>query len=114
MKGLILLFVTMTLLIVVVPSEAAAQGKGHWRQDSSLGKKCGKFVNCHDARDGKWGNRGVSRGGYRDRSYSRNYRNGTYSNYHNRYGNRVYTTHRNRSYGNRTYGTYRVRRPIRY
>jgi hypothetical protein len=108
MKGLILLLVTMTLLIVVVPSDAAAQGRGHWRQDSSLGKKCDKFVNCHDARNGKWGNRGVSRGAYRDR-YWRNYRNGTYSNYRNRYGNRVYTTHRNR-----TDDTYRVRRPIRY
>jgi len=113
MKGLILLLVTVTLLIVVVPSEVAAQGRGHGRQDSSWGKKCEKFVNCHDARDGKWGDRGYSRRAYRDRTYGRTYHNGTYSNYNNRYGNRygnrIYTTHRTR-----TYGTYRVRRPIRY
>jgi hypothetical protein len=108
MKGLILLLVTMTLLMIVVPSDAAAQGRGHWRQDSSLGKKCGKFVNCHDARDGKWGNRDNSRRAYRNRVYMRNYRNGTYSNYHNRYNNRVHPTHRNR-----IYSTYRVRRPTR-
>ncbi|HJX93254.1 MAG TPA: hypothetical protein VJ372_22365 [Pyrinomonadaceae bacterium] len=112
MKGLILLLVTMTLLIVVVPSDAAAQGRGYGRRDSSWGKKCDKFVNCHDARDGKWSDRG-NRRAYGDRAYWRHYRNGTYSNYRNRtytnYGNRVYPTHRNR-----IYGTYRVRRPIRY
>jgi len=109
MKGLILLLVTMTLFIIVVPSDAAAQGRGYGRRDSAWGKKCAKFVNCHDARDGKWGNRGVNRRAYRNRVYMRNYRNASYSNYRNRYQNRIYTTHRNR-----TNGTYRVRRPSRY
>jgi hypothetical protein len=98
MKRLILLLSTMTLLSVVVPSNAAAQGRGYGRRDSAWGKKCTKFVNCHDARDGKWGNRDVNRRAYRNRVYMRT-----------RYHNRFYTTH-----SNRTYGTYRVRRPSRY
>ena len=39
-----------------------------------LGKKCGKFVNCHDARDGRWDGRGPRRGFRDDRYFRRNRR----------------------------------------
>jgi hypothetical protein len=105
MKGLILTLITMTLFFGLAASDATAQGRGHWGRESSWGKKCDKFVNCHDARDGRWDGRGPRRRENRDRIYWRSYGNGTYGNY--RY--RAYPTYRNR-----VYGTYRVRRPIRY
>ena len=43
------------------------QGNNHWK----WGKKCDKFVNCHDARDGRWDNRGPRRRlSWRTRHYS--------------------------------------------
>jgi hypothetical protein len=42
-----------------VSSDAMGQGRG--RRVSQLDKKCGKFVNCHDARDGRWDGRGPNR-----------------------------------------------------
>src|ERR1041385_2342111 len=49
--------VVLGLLIVLgVSSDAMAQGRGR-----GLGKKCEKFVNCHDARDGRWDGRGPDR-----------------------------------------------------
>ena len=36
-----------------------AQGRGNGRgAGSNIDKKCAKFVNCHDARDGRWDGRG--------------------------------------------------------
>lgn len=87
MKSLMLSVVAALLLAVAVPSATLAQGKGHgkglgkghgngdwadridrnrssrnWRNQSSRSrhydKKCGKFVNCHDARDGRIDGRG--------------------------------------------------------
>ena len=50
------------LLAVVVPTTAFGQGRGrgHGRGGifGSSHNKCGKFVNCHDARDGRWDGRG--------------------------------------------------------
>jgi hypothetical protein len=105
MKDLILVLAALSLLTVVAPSNAAAQGRGRGRNNSGLGKKCEKFVNCHDARDGRWDNRGPSRRTYRNRVHWRNYRNGTYSNYRNR-------SYRNN--GDRYARTYRHRRPVLY
>jgi hypothetical protein len=47
------------LIVLGVSSNANAQGRG--RRASGLGKKCEKFVNCHDARDGRWDGRGPDR-----------------------------------------------------
>lgn len=48
------LIVTMTLPII-----SFAQGRGNGRGPrSNLDKKCAKFVNCHDARDGRLDGRG--------------------------------------------------------
>lgn len=50
----------MLLMILSVPFESMGQGRGR-RVSSGLGKKCAKFVNCHDARDGRWDGRGPNR-----------------------------------------------------
>ena len=48
--------------MVVLPATALAQGRWHRNErGSGLGKKCGKFVNCHDERDGRWDGRGPRR-----------------------------------------------------
>lgn len=52
------------LLGLSVSSPALGQGRGHGRGHGGFGnsdKKCGKFVNCHDARDGRWDGRGPRR-----------------------------------------------------
>jgi hypothetical protein len=46
-------------LLFAVPAISLAQGRGNGRgQGPNLDKKCAKFVNCHDARDGRWDGRG--------------------------------------------------------
>jgi len=59
--------VTATLfamvLLLVVPSMSLAQGRGRGfgrgrGRGPDLFKKCGKFVNCHDARNGRLDGRG--------------------------------------------------------
>jgi|GEM_PF-1489743 len=58
----------MLLLAVAVPASTFAQGRGRGRDRySGADKKCGKFVNCHDARDGRWDGRGPRRNSYRNR-----------------------------------------------
>jgi hypothetical protein len=47
------------LMIFAVSIDANAQGRG--RRVSHSDKKCSKFVNCHDARDGRWDGRGPRR-----------------------------------------------------
>ena len=72
------------LLAVVLPATALGQGRGRgYRNRGIFGdrhNKCGKFVNCHDARDGRWDGRGPrgSRVGnivWRNRFRSRRNRN---------------------------------------
>jgi len=63
------------LLVMSVSADALAQGRGRGRGrgfDEGLGRKCGKFVNCHDARDGRWDGRGPRRNvTWSNRYYSR-------------------------------------------
>ena len=47
------------IVLTFASSDAMAQGRG--RRASNLDRKCGKFVNCHDARDGRWDGRGPNR-----------------------------------------------------
>ena len=51
--------VLVLLMVVSVSTEVLGQGRGRrvFRND----KKCAKFVNCHDARDGRWDGRGPNR-----------------------------------------------------
>ncbi len=52
--------VLFTLMVIVaLPIASYAQGRGNGRGGGpNLDKKCAKFVNCHDARDGRWDGRG--------------------------------------------------------
>jgi hypothetical protein len=47
------------LMIFAVATDTMAQGRG--RRAGNWDKKCSKFVNCHDARDGRWDGRGPNR-----------------------------------------------------
>ena len=65
------------ILVLVVPAVSLAQGRGYGRgrgRGPDLDKKCGKFVNCHDARDGRWDGRGPRSRGIRVGDIFRNRR----------------------------------------
>jgi hypothetical protein len=50
-----------SILVLVLPIISFAQGRGNGKGNGGgpdLDKKCAKFVNCHDARDGRWDGRG--------------------------------------------------------
>jgi len=47
--------------LVILSVSSAAMGQGRGRRVSQFDKKCAKFVNCHDARDGRWDGRGPNR-----------------------------------------------------
>ena len=50
----------LAVLVLIGGSyEASAQGRG--RGQSKEDKKCSKFVNCHDASEGRWDGRGPRR-----------------------------------------------------
>jgi hypothetical protein len=71
--------------LVLLPGAVLAQGRGH--EFRGFGEKCGKFVNCHDARDGRWDGRGPRQARFNERFYRR-YRFREYST--NRHGWRRY------------------------
>ena len=60
------IMIVALLLAIAIPVTALGQGRGrgHGRGNvgnigwSKYGKKCGKFVNCHDASDGRVDGRG--------------------------------------------------------
>jgi hypothetical protein len=60
------IIVLALLLLVTAASASFAQGRGRDRNRgnsdnwnwSRNNRKCGKFVNCHDARNGRWDRRG--------------------------------------------------------
>lgn len=52
--------VVVGLVMIFASSDAMGQGRG--RRVSRSDKKCAKFVNCHDARDGRVDGRGPNRG----------------------------------------------------
>ena len=60
--GLISMIILTLLLAVVLPTTALGQGRGRGHGRGGIfgdsKNKCGKFVNCHDARDGRWDGRG--------------------------------------------------------
>ncbi len=49
------------LLTMIIPVTAFGDRRGRGRGRNLDGRKCGKFVNCHDARDGRWDGRGPRR-----------------------------------------------------
>jgi hypothetical protein len=54
----LLIVVLMIASTFLLPSYGFAQGRGHGRGQS---KKSAKFINRHDARDGRWDGRGPKR-----------------------------------------------------
>ena len=73
-RNLIGILVLGLLMILSASSDAKAQGRG--RRVSQMDRKCEKFVNCHDARDGRWDGRGPNRRtGSTSLIYRRNRRN---------------------------------------
>ena len=108
-KLLMTIFLGLVLLLAL-PAVSMAQGRGRGRgRGPDLDKKCAKFVNCHDARDGRWDGRGPRRNAdYRRNIMFRNrvgYRNRSYST--NDYWRRRHLTGR-RTFGmDRRYRTYR-------
>jgi hypothetical protein len=63
----------MLMMILSVSSDVLGQRRG--RRVVGMDRKCGKFVNCHDARDGRWDGRGPNRRvGLSDRIFRRNRR----------------------------------------
>ena len=61
------------LMILTVSADVLGQGRG--RRVSQMDKKCAKFVNCHDARDGRLDGRGPNRRiSYSDRRFRRHRR----------------------------------------
>ena len=71
-KKLFGILVLGLLLSVGLSSEAMGQGRG--RRVSQWDRKCEKFVNCHDARDGRWDGRGPNRDFRFGNVYGRNRR----------------------------------------
>ena len=65
------ILVLSLLMVVSMATDAMGQGRGR-RTSRGSDKKCGKFVNCHDARDGRWDGRGPNR---RSHSFYRRRRN---------------------------------------
>jgi len=53
----IVLFALLVILVSSIVSYAQGRGNGQGA-GSNIDKKCAKFVNCHDARDGRWDGRG--------------------------------------------------------
>jgi len=58
----ILLVAASCLLLMTLPVVSSAQGRGRGLgRGHNMSWKCGKFVNCHDARNGRWDGRGPRR-----------------------------------------------------
>ncbi len=57
-----LVSIAMLALLLALAQSATAfadkRDKGQGRHHDKRDRKCGKFVNCHDARDGRWDGRG--------------------------------------------------------
>jgi hypothetical protein len=102
------------VLLLALPAVSIAQGRGRGRgrgYDWDNNKKCAKFVNCHDARDGRWDGRGPNsyrrNGNFLNRGDRVEYRNRSYST--NDYWRRRHSTYRRNSDMNWRYRSYRRR-----
>jgi hypothetical protein len=94
MRKLVMLTVAaVALLTMMTVSEASGQGRGRGHGNRGWDKKCEKFVNCHDARDGRWDNRGPRR-----RLTLRNRRSSPYDYVRVRRGNHGRRVHGDRFY----------------
>jgi hypothetical protein len=105
----ILFLVTLIVLAFALPATAFGQGRGGGQE-----KKFYRFVNGHDARDGRWDGRGrrMSRSSviYQPRPYYsyRTYTNGYPQTY---YGNQYYTYGSSQPYYTNRYYSFRYSQP---
>ena len=53
--------ITVLALLTMLSVSSEAMGQGRGRRASHRDRKCAKFVNCHDARDGRLDGRGPDR-----------------------------------------------------
>lgn len=53
--------ITVLALLTMLSVSSEAMGQGRGRRVSRMDRKCAKFVNCHDARDGRLDGRGPDR-----------------------------------------------------
>ena len=61
-KNVVGMLAVVLLLIIAVPATSFGKDRGkRGRGRDWNDRKCGKFVNCHDARDGRWDGRGPQR-----------------------------------------------------
>ncbi|MGH9959184.1 MAG: hypothetical protein ACREBC_18990 [Pyrinomonadaceae bacterium] len=67
--GLMRIAVIAMIVTMAMPITSLAQGRGRGRGRNfdRFDRKCGKCVNCHDARDGRWDGRGPNRSRFDDR-----------------------------------------------
>ena len=98
------------LVLMSASYEARAQGRG--RGESNEDKKCSKFVNCHDASEGRWDGRGPRRGTDSDNWNSRHFRHDRDS----RFTDQRRRHHRDREFNRKitgaiTIGTWAVKEP---
>jgi hypothetical protein len=56
-----LLGIVVVGLVIFFGASSDAMGQGRGRRVSHMDRKCEKFVNCHDARDGRLDGRGPNR-----------------------------------------------------
>ncbi len=94
------------LVLMGALNEARAQGRG--QRESNRDKKCAKFVNCHDASEGRLDGRGPRRGTDSDNWRSRRFRHDRDSDEfsdHQRYRRR----HRDRNFDRNDYWRHRNR-----
>ncbi len=95
-KNLLGILVVGLVLVFGASTNAMGQGRGRGRGDSHWDKKCEKFVNCHDARDGRWDRRGPNRRTGFTNVFRRNRRRGNteFVSRRGRYRNRDISHHR--------------------
>lgn len=68
--------IALLAVLIMVSASIDAMGQGRGRRASRFDRKCDKFVNCHDARDGRWDGRGPNRrSDYSNRYWRRHRRN---------------------------------------
>jgi hypothetical protein len=82
-RNLIAILVMALLLAIAAPATSFGKDhgrRGRGRDSDGWGRKCGKFVNCHDARNGRWDGRGPRRGWWDDNSRRRRVREWDWNN----------------------------------
>ena len=105
------LIVTMALP-VAVSAKDKYKGRRRGRDFDRFSRKCDKFVNCHDARDGRWDGRGPDRARFEDRfNRNRRFRNRDFDGddsrrLRRRQRTRNYRYDRSRDYGYDRYNPY--------